>query len=48
MTRRPFSFVKALMMSSVMPSQKNSFSASALMLVNGKTAIDGTLGSGVA
>src|SRR5437588_8209642 len=33
-------FVRALMISSLIPSVKNSFSASALMFVNGNTAID--------
>jgi hypothetical protein len=33
-------FVNAFMISSVIPSVKNSFSASVLMLVNGSTAID--------
>ena len=40
-TWRPSSWVRALMMSSVMPSAKNSFSGSALMLANGRTAIEG-------
>ncbi len=40
MTFNPSIFASALMISSVMPSQKNSFSPSALMLTNGSTAMD--------
>ena len=36
---------KAVMMSSVMPSAKNSWSRTLLMFVNGSTAIDGLSGS---
>ena len=38
-TRSPCTRLKALISSSVIPSLKNSFSGSALMLTNGSTAI---------
>jgi hypothetical protein len=44
-TRRPASWVSALMMSSEMPSEKYSFSGSPLMLANGSTAIERSSGS---
>jgi len=40
-TRSPLIVVKALMISSASPSLKYSFSLSELILVNGRTAIDG-------
>ena len=39
-TRRPSTLLSALISSSVMPSEKYSFSRSALMFTNGSTAID--------
>ena len=44
-TRRPSTRVSALISSSVMPSLKNSFSGSALMLTNGRTATAATRGT---
>src|SRR4030095_4052673 len=46
-TRRPSICPSALMISSEMPSLKNSFSASALKLANGNTAIAGASMTGV-
>jgi hypothetical protein len=46
-TRRPSICPSALMISSEMPSLKNSFSASALKLANGNTAIEGASLTGV-
>jgi len=43
MTKNQRSFDKPVMMSSEMPSAKYSCSGSPLILVNGKTAIDGRL-----
>jgi len=45
MTKRPRIRDKVVRMSSVIPSAKNSCSGSALMLANGNTAIDGTMGN---
>ena len=43
-TNRPLIFDRSVMMSSVMPSEKYSCSGSPLMLLNGRTAIDGLSG----
>ena len=40
MTFKPFTVVRALIISSVMPSLKYSFSGSALILTKGRTAMD--------
>ena len=42
-TRRPWSRLRALISSSVMPSEKYSLAGSALMFTNGSTAIAGVL-----
>ena len=47
-TKNQRSFDSAVMMSSLMPSEKYSCSGSPLMLVNGSTAIAGRSGSGSA
>ena len=48
MTNSPDTFERSVMMSSVMPSLKYSWSGSLLMLTNGSTAIDGLSGDGKA
>ena len=44
-TCNPGTFASALMISSVIPSAKYSFSGSALMLASGRTAIDLCIGA---
>src|SRR5713226_2315087 len=48
MTNKPGNLEREVIRSSVMPSLKYSCCGSPLMLVKGRTAIDGTLGSGKA